>query len=331
MDFKTLKENGKISITGFGSALVDILLTESESFLVQAGAKKGGMTLVDAAHIEHILSLSAQKPAIVPGGSACNTIIGVGRLGEQARFIGKRGEDDLGELFERDLKANNVEPLLTHSPSPTGRVLSIVTPDAQRSMFTYLGASSECLPDEITPDQFSNAAIAHLEGYLLFNRELIIAALKAAKQAGAYVSLDLASYTVVESSADILDELVCTYVDILLANEDEARAFTGCANEADALKALAGKTEIAVVKMGKRGSLVWRDGNMHTFGIKGSGEALDTTGAGDLWASGFLYGLFNEFEMEKCGKLAAACGYEVCQVIGAAIPNEGWARIRQLL
>ncbi|MBD3390763.1 MAG: adenosine kinase, partial [Chitinivibrionales bacterium] len=144
------------------------------------------------------------------------------------------------------------------------------------------------------------------------------------------VSLDLASFTVVEAAADILDELVCEYVDILLANEDEARAFTGCDDEAAALNVLEKKAPITVVKKGKRGSLISVDGRGYEFGIKGSGEAVDTTGAGDLWASGFLFGLVHGLPIERCGELAAACGYEVCQVVGAAIPDDGWDRIRMV-
>jgi sugar/nucleoside kinase (ribokinase family) len=198
-------------------------------------------------------------------------------------------------------------------------------------MFTFLGASSEATPDEFTADGFLDAALVHIEGYLLFNRDLIYAALEAAKKGGAKVSLDLASFTVVEAAAEILDDLVCKYVDILLANEDEASAYTGLSDEAEALNALCGKCETVVVKKGKRGSLASHKGKKYEFGIKGSGEAVDTTGAGDLWASGFLYGIVHGLPMEKCGELAAACGYEVCQVVGAEIPDEGWERIREVL
>jgi sugar/nucleoside kinase (ribokinase family) len=198
-------------------------------------------------------------------------------------------------------------------------------------MYTFLGAASETKPEEFTADKFKNASLVHIEGYLLFNEQLIFAALKAAKQAGALISLDLASFTVVEASKNILAEIVKEYVDILLANEDEARVFTGCIDESDAMEVLARDAEIAVLKVGKRGSHISYKGEIHSFGIIGSGEALDTTGAGDLWASGFLYGLVNGMPIEKCGKLAAACGYEVCQVIGAHIPEDGWKNIKKIL
>ena len=317
-------------VIGVGSALVDILLQESDEFLAGTGAKKGGMTLVDYTKIEDVLSQSDKMPSQVPGGSVCNTIIGLAKLGQKARFLGKRGNDELGETLENTLKKHNVEPILATSDTPTGRVLSIITPDAQRSMFTFLGAASESTPEEFTVDKFKNAALVHIEGYLLFNERLIFAALKAAKEAGALISLDLASFTVVEASKNILTEIVKEYVDILLANEDEARVYTGCTDESNAMKVLAQDAEIAVLKVGKRGSFISYKGKVHSFGILGSGEALDTTGAGDLWASGFLYGLANGMPIEKCGKLAAACGYEVCQVIGAHIPEKGWQKIKNL-
>lgn len=314
-------------VVGVGSALVDLLLPESEEFLASSGAQKGGMTLVEADDIHALLSKAKGSPDVVPGGSACNTIVGIGRLGAPARFVGKRGTDDLGELFERDLIKNNVEPRLSISESPTGRVLSIITPDAQRSMFTFLGAAAEARPEEYTHAVFEGASIVHVEGYLLFNQQLIEAVLASAKSAGARISLDLASYTVVEASRSILDELVDEYVDILIANEDEARAFTGTDKEDEALAILARKSEIAVLKVGKRGSYVAHGGETFKIERCGTGKALDTTGAGDLWASGFLYGLVKGYSIETCGMIGSACGAEVCKVIGTEIPEEGWKRI----
>ena len=215
--------------------------------------------------------------------------------------------------------------------STTGRVLSIVTPDAQRTMFTYLGASAETRPEEISINCFEDAAIVHVEGYLLFNPDLIEAALHSAKETGARISLDLASFTVVKESRELLAHLVETYVDILIANEDEAEAFCDCRDERLALEALSRKAEIAVLKVGARGSYISHGGSIITVNPMGDGNALDTTGAGDLWAAGFLFGLVEGYPLEKCGQLGSACGYEVCQVIGANIPDDGWQRIKKLL
>jgi sugar/nucleoside kinase (ribokinase family) len=318
-------------IVGVGSALVDILAHEEEKFLAVTGAVKGGMLLVNKEFIEDTLTRTTRKPAIMPGGSACNTIVGVSRLGGSARYVGKCGRGIMGRFFRDGLIKDNVEPALFTSSSPTGRVLSIITPDAQRSMFTYLGASSETHPAEISVDCFRDAAIVHIEGYLVFKTDLILATLKAAKEAGARISLDLASFTIVQESKALLENIIHEYVDILLANEDEALALTGYKDETKAIEALGAKADISVLKIGARGSIIANGGKFITISPLGDGTAVDTTGAGDLWASGFLYGLVNGFDLERCGRLASICGYEVCQVVGARIPEEGWQRIRKLL
>ena len=324
-------KNDRQLIVGIGSALVDILIHEDDSFIEKTGAVKGGMTLVDNTWIEQTLALGSGKVTIVAGGSACNTIVGVGQLGGKARFVGKCGTDKWGRQYENDLLQQNVDPALLQADSPTGRVLSIITPDAQRTMFTNLGASAETRPEEVTVGSFADAAIVHVEGYLLFNSELIQAALKAAKGAGALISLDLASFTVVEQSLELLEKLVADYVDILIANEDEARTFTGESEEKRALRALSENADIAVLKVGPRGSHIAHGGETFHIQSMGDGTALDTTGAGDLWAAGFLFGLVNRYGLEKCGRLGSACGYEACQVIGASIPDEGWKRIKKIL
>jgi len=324
-------QKDKQVLVGVGSALVDMLARESDAFMESLGVDKGGMHLVESDYVDQLVEKLESPPAIVPGGSACNTAIGVGMLGGKARFVGKLGEDNLGDMFHQDLKKNNVEPVLFPSDLPTGRVLSVITPDAQRSMFTYLGAAAELHPSEITPDCFDQAAIVHVEGYLLFNRELMLATIKAAKAEGVLVSLDLASFNVVEESKDFLDQIIDDYIDILIANEDEARAFTGETDEAKALADLSRNVEIAVLKVGRRGSFVNYQGEQITIEPMVCPNALDSTGAGDLWAAGFLFGLVSGYSIQKSGEFASACGAEVCQVIGANIPEDGWARIRKLL
>jgi len=325
-----IPENKK-TIVGVGSALMDMLIKEPDEFMVRLGVEKGGMNLVDQLYIDQLVAQASSVPSFVSGGSACNTAFGVAKLGGSGRFVGKMGNDELGELFKQDLQNNSVDPVLFNSSTPTGRVLSVITPDAQRSMFTYLGASAEMHPTEISLDCFKDAAIVHVEGYLLFNRDLMMAVLKSARDNGSLISLDLASFNVVEESMDILDDIIREYVDILIANEDEAKAYCGQKNEASALNALAENADVAVLKLGPKGSLIAHQDQMMTIAPMGSGEAVDTTGAGDLWASGFLFGMVNGYSFEKSGHLASACGYEVCQVIGAKIPEDGWNRIRKLL
>ncbi|MBI5063990.1 MAG: adenosine kinase [Desulfatitalea sp.] len=318
-------------VTGVGSALMDILAHADDAFLKRVGAIKGGMTYVDKTVIDQTIDLMPVAPQVVPGGSACNTVVGIGRLGGKARFVGKCGNGPMGRRFREDLAKQGVESVIFPSDAPTGRVLSMVTPDAQRSMFTFLGASAEARPEEMTAGCFEQAAVVHIEGYLLFNRELLGAVVKAARQAGALISLDLASFNVVTEAKDILPDLIAESVDILIANEDEAAAYTGTRDEAEALRMLAAHVDLAVLKIGARGSLVAHAGQVMRFAAKGDGGAVDTTGAGDLWASGFLYGLVNRRPLAQCGELASMCGFEVCQVMGASIPDQRWMAIQNYM
>lgn len=333
------------TITAVGSALVDLLIHEDDAFLNAINKEKGGMTLVEDHEIQYVLSKSGQEPQVVPGGSACNTICGVAELGGKSGFIAKRGNDDFGENYETYLRGIGVIPCFYRSDTPTGRVLSIITPDAQRSMFTHLGASVELHPEEIQSDLFKDSGIVILEGYLLFNRELMRASLDAAKTAGALIALDLASYEVVQGSKDILGGIIKNDVDILIANEDEAAAYTGVSDEMVALEKMSEHVKIAVLKVGARGSYISHKGKVIQITPDGharqgdfldrmeaadSANIKDTTGAGDLWAAGFLYGIANGYSMEASGRIGAACGFEVCQVVGAQIPKEGWDRIKAL-
>ena len=318
-------------ITGIGSALVDILINESDGFLTDLGKKKGGMTLVQNQDIEQILAKTRQTPVVVPGGAACNTIVGVGNLGGDARFIGRRGNDEYGEKFERQIIKCNVEPIVSISDAPTGKVLSVITPDAQRSMFTFLGASTELDPRSITQDMFKDTAICMIEGYLLFNPKLMMAAITAAKASNSLIALDLASFEVVNASKDILEGIIKNDVDILIANEDEALAYTGKADEQKAIETLSQHVTYAVLKLGKRGSYVSYNNTITRIFAQSGNAAIDTTGAGDLWAAGFLFGIAHGFSIEKSGQLASACGYEVCQVMGAQLPPDAWSRIKALI
>lgn len=316
-------------VVGIGSVLVDIIVPTSDAFVGRSGVPKGGMVYFDADTIQQVLDRADGEAQVVPGGAACNTILGVASLGGATRFLGKRGQDEFGHLFETDLNRYRVDPFLVKAPTPTGRVLSLITPDTQRTMLTYLGASAEMTPEEIPENAFENAAAALIEGYLVYNRDLFLMALEKARAAGARIVLDLASFTVVEENKAFLTDIVKEYVHILVANEDEAAVFTGCQDETGALEALAALADLAVLKLGARGSRIAAGGKVHAIAPAGVDDVVDTTGAGDLWAAGFLYGLVQGLPLEVCGRLASACGYEVCRVMGASIPDEAWHRIRR--
>lgn len=290
------------------------------------GSDKGGMTLVELPTIERALEKTDAQVKIVPGGSACNTMVGIGNLGGKARMIGRLGKDELGKAFMDGLLKANVDHRLPQSDLPTGRVLSVVTPDTQRTMFTYLGASSLLGPDDVQLDDFMDVGMVHLEGYLLFNRPVVEKIIALAKQAKAKIVLDLGSYQVVEICRDFL-ERVLPSIDIVLANEDEAKAYTGM-GETESLEILAGKVGTAVVKIGKQGALLAQGKNRFKVDAHVV-KALDTTGAGDLWAAGFLFGLTEDLGIENAARLGCKVGSEVVQVMGAVIPDAGWQRIHE--
>jgi sugar/nucleoside kinase (ribokinase family) len=319
--------NGKNDlVVGVGAALVDLLVEESDAFIGRLGSEKGGMTLVELTTIDGALANTSAGVKIVPGGSACNTMVGIGNLGGRSRMIGRVGRDELGKAFVAGLEKAGVERRLFESDPATGRVLSVVTPDAQRTMFTYLGASSLLGPDDITAADLLGAGIVLLEGYLLFNRPVVEKILALAKQAKAKVVLDLASFQVVEICRDFIEQILPS-IDIVLANEDEAKAYTG-QGEGASLEILAGKVETAVVKVGKKGVLLGRGQERYSVPAQ-LVKAIDTTGAGDLWASGFLFGLTQGMGLENAARLGCKVGSEVVQVMGAVIPDSGWQRIHK--
>lgn len=312
---------------GVGAALVDLLLEEKDAFLSDLGAEKGGMTLVESSLIEKALQRTSSEVKMVPGGSACNTLVGIGNLGGRARMIGRVGPDALADHFRNGLLAAKVEDgLIVSGDSDTGRVLSVVTPDAQRTMFTYLGASSGIQPGDLKDSDFEGAALVHLEGYLLFNRPVVDRVLELARKHHVRIAMDMGSFQVVEICRELIDELFAKRsIDILLANEDEAKAYTGL-GDTDSLEVFADKVDIAVVKVGKDGAFIAHgserfDVDAHLV------EAIDTTGAGDLWASGFLYGINHGLSLENAANLGCKVGSEVVQVMGAVISPDGWNRV----
>jgi sugar/nucleoside kinase (ribokinase family) len=318
-------------ITGIGNTLIDILINESDLFLIDLKKEKGGSTLAEYEEIEHILSRTNKDRVIAPGGAVRNTMVGIGKLGGKSRFIGSRGNDNYGKIFTKDLQDSNVEPIVAISDAKTGNCLSVITPDAQRSMFTFLGASTLLDPASLKPEMFKDTTITNIEGYLLFNKDLMLAALKAAKASGSLIALDLASFEVVNAARDILEDIIKEYVDILIANEDEAKAYTGYDDEQKAIETLSQDVTYAVLKIGERGSYVSHNNKITRINAQSGGSPVDTTGAGDFWAAGFLFGIAHGFTIEKSGNLASACGYEVCQVIGTQLSDDAWARIKKLL
>ena len=311
-------------ILGMGNALTDILLQiDNDEVLFSLNLLKGGMQLINTKRSQEINdAVSNFSKIMATGGSASNTINGITRLGMNGGFVGKIGKDDIGLFFSNDSVNNGVKPHLLTSETPSGRCTVLVSPDTERTLCTYLGAACELEASDLSAEMFEGYDIFHIEGYLVQNHELIRTAVSLAKQAGLKVSVDLASYNVVEDNLEFLLEIIHQYVDIVFANEDEARAFTGKEPE-EALKVIAEHCQIAVVKVGKDGSFI-QSGDQTVQIEPRKSNCIDTTGAGDLYASGFLFGLANNYSLEVCGKIGSLISGNVVEVIGAKMPDEVW-------
>jgi len=313
---------------GVGAALMDLVTSVGESWIVRHKKAKGGMHQMRWGEMGNILC-DVEDLEVIPGGSASNTMIGLARLGGAARFMCKLGNDDLGDSYSLNLCSNGVEGYIRKSGTPTGRVLSAVTPDAQRTMFTYLGASAELLPTEISEVPFVGANVLYLEGYLAYNPSILLHCANVAKENGLEIVLDCGSFGVVNDCRFIIDKLIAEKnIDVLIANEDEARALTNVEEDLACME-MAKMARIAVVKVGKRGSLICSGDKMVSINAP-KVKAIDTTGAGDLWASGFLYGYLNDWPIEKCGEFASAVASEVVQVMGSVIPDAGYERLLKI-
>ena len=316
-------------ILGMGNALTDILLQiENDDVLFSMNLPKGSMQLVNdekSQEISHTLNNYLRKMAT--GGSASNTINGLTKLGLNAGFIGKVGKDEIGEFFTNDSIENGVIPHLSFSNTPSGRCIVLVTPDGERTLCTFLGAACELFPEDLKHEMFNGYDIFHIEGYLVQNHDLIRTAVRLAKESGLKVSIDLASFNVVEENLEFLHDIITEYVDIVFANEEEARAFTG-KNPQEALNYISELCEIAIVKIGKEGSFI--KSGKETVQVKPYlANCIDTTGAGDLYASGFLFGLALNYSLEVCGKIGSLVAGNVVEVLGAKMKDEIWDEIHK--
>lgn len=316
-------------IIGLGNALVDVLISvDSDDILSEFSFGRGSMNLVGRG--VHALISERTKGRgykYVSGGSAANTVRGLARLGMTPAYIGKVGSDEAGCFMEEEFSEYGVEPKLMRSGTPTGQCMVLISPDGERTMATFLGAAVEMEDHEIGHDIFAGYDVLHIEGYLVQDHTLIGGAVNKAKEAGLKISLDMASFNVVEENLGFMTELVREYVDILFANEDEARSFAGV-EPLEAVGVMASMCEMAIVKLGEKGSLIKSGDELCRIDAVAA-EVVDTTGAGDLYATGFLYGLSQGMSLEKCGEIGAVVAAGVIGQVGPAIPLSKWERIRE--
>lgn len=319
-----------MKVLGMGNALVDVLvLMDDDNMLKDIDLPKGSMQLIDAKRKAALDSvINTKEKHIAAGGSASNTIVGLSKLGIQTGFLGRIGKDIFGEYYKNDLVNHGVTPYLSISDTEaSGVATTFISADGQRTFGTFLGAAATLTASDLKDEDFIGYDYFYIEGYLVQNLDLIRKAITLAKENGLKVVLDLASYNVVETVRDFLLEIIPQYVDVIFANEDEAKALLGVEPE-EALQILSEQVKIAIVKIGEEGSWVQK-GAEKVFIPALQVNCIDTTGAGDLYASGFLYGLINNLSLKRCGELGTLLAGSVVQIIGPKIQDEEWCRLIQ--
>ncbi len=320
-----------MKVLGMGNALVDMIYQlQDDSILERFILPKGSMTLIDGKRLADMeRSLQELTPVMISGGSAANTVHGLNALGVETGFIGSVGQDIQGGFYMEEMLRLGIRPHFLRSGQASGRAMAFVTPDSERTFATFLGAALDLQPALLDEDWFRAYDIFHIEGYLVQNYELIESALRLAHQAGCRISLDLASYNVVEEHLGFLRRIVPEWVDILFANEEEARAFTGKDPEG-ALQEISGMCDVAVVKRGSEGALVMQGGRRYDL-LPHRVDPVDTSGAGDLFAAGFLFGFTRAYDPEVSGMIGNLIASKVIGVLGPKIPVSLWPELKEEL
>lgn len=316
-------------IIGMGNALVDVLVRiDDDSLLEKLHLPKGSMQLIQEDTLSEIRKYtSGMKIHRSTGGSAGNTVCALAALGANPGFIGKVGQDETGTFFGDTLRQRGVNALLATCDLPSGIASTFISTDGERTFGTYLGAAATLRAEDLSRKMFAGYNYLYIEGYLLQDHDLMLRAVQLAKEEGLQVCLDMASYNVVEAERDFFDQLIVKYVDIVFANESEALAYTGKAPH-EALEEIASKCSIAVVKTGKEGSLVKKGTEVIQLLSCLVDNVLDTTGAGDFYAAGFMYGLTCGYSLEKCVQISTILATAVIQEVGTTLPAKKWDEIK---
>ena len=317
------REDCVFDVIGLGNAIVDVVSETPDTLLEQLELAKGTMTLVDEERSRSLYD--AMGPAVeVSGGSAANTMAGIAALGGDAAYIGKIRDDQLGAVFRHDIKAVGVSfdslPL-TEGPA-TARSLIFVTSDAQRTMATYLGACVELGPDDVGEESVAGAKITYMEGYLWDRpkaKEAFLKAARIAHDAGRQVALSLSDPFCVDRWRDEFLELIDGHVDIVIANEAEITSLFQTDSFDDAVRQVTGRCSLAAITRGASGSVIVTAGERHVTEAAPVENLLDTTGAGDLYAAGLLYGLTHDLPLPAAGRLASLTAAEVLSRYGARV------------
>ena len=313
----------RFDVTAIGNAIVDVLARAEDSLPAEHNLPKGAMNLIDAATAERLYAIMGSGIE-ASGGSAGNTAWGIAALGGKTAYIGKVAADQLGEVFTHDIRAVGVAyktpPL--KGGLPTARCLIFVTPDAQRTMQTFLGATSQLGPEDVDMSAITSSKVLYLEGYLWDQPRAKTAMREAAiqaKKAGVKVSLTLSDSFCVARFRDEFKELIKNHVDILFANESEILSLYEVTDFDAALQHVRKDAEIAALTRSEKGSVVVNGDEVHVIDAVKGVKVVDTTGAGDAYAAGFLYGYTQGYDLATCGKLGGVMAAEVISHMGPRV------------
>lgn len=313
-------------VIGVGNAIVDILARADESLLAQLGLSKGAMTLVDSNQAAKIYA-SMENTIEMSGGSVANTMVGLASLGGTGSYIGKVSDDELGTLFQHDLDKMGISmhgDRVKGGP-PTAKCLVIVTPDGQRSLATYLGACVNLAPGDINLTAIEHHRITYLEGYLWdlpLAKEAMLSAAKQAHLAGRSAALTLSDSFCVSRHRDSFLDLIRSQIDILFANEEEIISLYEASDLESALQLASQDCDLAAITLGQNGSVIITKTARYSIPAEPVSEVVDTTGAGDLYAAGFLFGVTHGYDIPTCGRIASIAAAEIIGHMGAR-PEKG--------
>ena len=319
------------SVIGIGNALVDALVkVENEEILDELKFPKGSMQLIDTERYHQIRQLlSGMDVKRATGGSACNTILALAHLGMAPALIGRVSDDENGRFFAANCEKYGIQAILLPDSLPTGVATTFITEDGQRTFGTYLGAAARLTADDMRPEWFEGHDYFYIEGYLVQNHDLMECAIEMAQRAGLKICLDLASFNIVEADRDFFAYLL-EKIDIVFANEEEAKAFTG-KEPREALAEFATYCDVAVVKVGKEGAMAQCGDTFASAPAIPVTQVMDTTAAGDFFAAGFLYAYCDERPLEACLQAGTLLAGHVIQVMGSNIPETDWQNIKKAI
>ncbi|MDP7116319.1 MAG: adenosine kinase [Candidatus Woesearchaeota archaeon] len=323
----------KYDVFGIGSAIMDFLIEVEHEQLIEFDLKKGNFHLIDEDKSKELMGkLEKYEVKLAPGGSSANTLFGVSLLGGDVVFCGKVGDDGHGGIYEEKMASGGVKPKLAKSDKITGHAITFITPDSERTFAVHLGAAMHLAKEDVFFDDLKESKILHIEGYQLEEEGLKLVSLHAmdfAKGNGTKISIDLGDPGIVSRNKEDIRHMVRKYADIVFANEEEAKALTGMDPE-DALNEIAGMTEIAIVKVGKDGSYIKKGEDMVEIPCYDA-KAVDTTGAGDMYAAGVLFGISKGHNLKAAGHIGSYYASKVVERIGARLDKIDAKEVEELI